>query len=821
MVVSIVFLVFAALFTFLGVLKGKKYTWVFSALRIVGIVLSAVLAMLLSTLVARFGAALVTDAVGDSLTGNMQGLLRELPSASFALTALIAMLAAPIFFWMMFPIVYNLLNIVLKLISRVLVKVLPQKVTAVGTPETKGKRVRNARLRAVGLNPIGMVLGGVCGLLLFCVSLVPLVGLTGTAYEIADAAIMASGEENVPAVVTEALDASRNNAGTVVVRTLGGRALYNGLTTYRADGQTVRLAQELKLVGTATGALANAKDKDVPRADAASAIRQIEPVLKETVLLPRVGAELVDAASANWVDGKPYHGISMPSPKGYEETVKAIVQTQQDATPETFCEDMGTVVHMVAYLVEQDAMDEIKGDAMALFGNQELTEHLLYELLENPRLYVTVGSAFDIGVDRLGENLHMQTTRDALYAELCRELTAAERLPVGATEEDEKRVRNGYQSVMETYGIYAEREVYARAAQASADKTVDMAAWFAAEGIVSAETMSQKSELVTSSELTITPVMVQNKEAEAKTLAHALATIVDVANQASSADMDVAVLIESLGPALDDLAATETVGREKSEKIFKATLQSQKVSEKIGFSVLEASDAADTINVNSQRSSYSVQMISLSQTVQVLRSAGTEDGEAAVEKLIQDLTPESASTLQTISTPSVMINHGVPEKSAEPVSDMVSDMFGNLSDAKEEKGMSDEQLQKETAAVNKMMTVTMNAGDSNGSVFGEGSITGSSADEFITDVLESEVVSETIMEQVYGDGDVAKNDPLLTERNMAENEEAELLAALNDKWTNATDEQKADTLFQKKIVSIAALMNITVEITENGVEKVA
>lgn len=824
MITTIVFLVFAALFTFLGVLKGKKYTWVFSAARIVGAVISAVLTMLLSVLIARLLGGLAAGILGDAFTGDMAGLLEELPSLRFALEALVAMFISPILFWPIFPIVYNLLNILLKWICRMLVKVLPHKISGVPEPSTEEgeqpkKRRRNAPLRAVGANPVGMILGGVCGLLLFCIALVPLVGLTGTVHDVAVTAVAASGQEDeLPPVVTKALDESVNNVGAVVVRTVGGQALYNGLTTYWAGEDTVHLNHELSFVGSLGGALATYADADIPRAEAAEAIRNLEPALAEATLLPKVGAELVSTASGHWTEGEAFHGIQLPSPAGYESLIQTIVTTQNGATVQTFCEDMGTVIRMVASLVEKDAMSQIKGDAMALIGNEDLTEDLLYELLENPRLYVTIGTALDLGVEKIGDSLEMHSSRAALYDELCAELAAVARLKNAEDAEACSRVAADYRKVMESYGIeVAENNVYDRAALASATDT-DMATWFANEGVVNAETMMQKTEIVTEEEIAIEPKNVQNKAEEAKLLSAALATMEKIAGKS---EIDIADFIADFGPALDALSGTETVGREKSGKIFKAALQSKKVAEKIGFSMIEASDAADTINVNAQRSSYTVQMLSLSQTVRVIRSAGTEEGEAAVEALIKDLTPESASTLQTLSTPSVMINHGVPEKNAEPVSGMMSDMFGNLSDAKETGNMSDEQLQKETAAVNKVMTMGMNAGDSNGKAFGEGSVTGTSANQFVADIMDSEVVSQTVVEQVYGEGSEPMNDPLLTERSMTAAEEAELVSALNNQWTNATEEQKNDENYQKKLVSIAALMNIEVTVGGGGVTKVA
>ena len=823
MIVSIAFFVLAALFTLLGVLKGRKYTWIFSALRIVCIVVTAILAMLFSAFLARYAASFLPSVIEKNLDGNAKGLLRDLPSMAFALKALIAMMVAPVLFWGVFPIVYNLLNLVVKLISRVLVKIVPEKVSGVGDPMYKknGKLVRNAALRAKKPNVTGAILGGVCGFLLFCIAFVPIVGFVDTAYTVISVANDVNEEHVLPEQVEEVLDASVNHAGAVIVRTLGGKKLYDGLTTYREDGRVVSLNQELKLVGSVAGTLATYADENIARAEAAETIRNLKPALSEATLFPMVGAELCDAAAEDWLAGKPFHGIAMPTVGGYESLVETIVKTQKGATVDTFREDMGTLVDMLAHLVEKDAMGKIKGDAMALLGDRVLTEGLLYEILENPRLYVLVGSALDFGVDEISDNLHMHASRDTLYDDFCADLAAVERLPQGATDEQKQSVAKAYQAVLESYGIEAEdAEMYTFAAEASVEPNTDMAVWFAQMEVVSAETMSEKSQLVTSSELSVAPVIVQNKAEEAKLLADALATIATVSEHASNSSMDVADFISDFGPALDALSSTETVGRDQSSKIFKAVLQSKKLCDQIGLSVLEASEAADTINVNAHRSSYSVQLLSLSQTVKVIRSAGTEEGEAAIESLIQDLTPESASTLQTLSKPSVMINHGVPEKNAEPVSNMMSDMFGNLSNAKEE-GMNEEQLQKETAAVNKVMTMGMNAGDSNGKAFGEGSVTGTSADQFVSDIMDSEVVSQTVIEQVYGDSDEPTNDPLKTERTMTAEEESELMAALNNHWSNASEEQKSDETYQKKLVSIAALVNITVSVGEGGVSRVA
>ena len=868
MIVSIAFLALAALVVLGGVLKGRKYTWVYSAVKLVCAVVAAVISMLLASVLG----GIVGNLLVDTLAGSLGVEIFEIPALNFAVKALVGMLIAPFLFWIVYLIVHGVIKIFIPLFCRLLLKALPSKVTGVGNetvPQveaeaiveaeaeavveaeaeaaveeeavveaeavaeepieepkpSKKKRNRKDFLRVHKANPLGMLCGGLCALVVFCIGMTPLIGLVDTACDTASAVIVLAGDENTPDEVLEILDVATNNAGTKLVHFMGGRALYRGMTTYRADGETVRLLNETEFLGALGDAGAAYRNKNVSRGEAADKVRYVATAMKKSTLIPKAGAELFSSAADSWTAGEKYYGIAMPKIGGFGDLFGEIVASQKGATTETFREDMGALISIVARFVETDALSNAKDNTMALFSDRELTEGIIYELLESPRLYVAVGGALNVGVDGIGTSLQMHKTRDALYEDFCDDIRAVAR-PVGMARaldglnEEQKRAAKDYQNVLEAYGIKATDQVIRAASMAASQSNVDMVEWFATAGVVTEKTMPQKSVLVTAAEVKIESVKVQNPKEEAAYFAEALCVLSTVTEKAGAADMDVADLVTDFGPAFDWLAKTETVGRDTSAKLFKAILQSQKVSGQIGFSVFEASEIADTINENANRSSYASQMLSLSQTVRVIRNSGTTDAEAAIEQLLADLTPESASTLQAVSTPSVVMNHGVPERSSVPVSTMMSDMFGNLSKAKQN-NMSDEQLQRETVAVNKVMTMAMNTGSSNGSTFGQGSVTGTSAKGFVNDIMDSEVVSQTVVEQVYGTGSTPKNDPLVTERTMSATDEAELLDALNDKWASASATERNDANYKQKLVSTAALMNLSVKVTNSGVVKTA
>jgi hypothetical protein len=165
-----------------------------------------------------------------------------------------------------------------------------------------------------------------------------------------------------------------------------------------------------------------------------------------------------------------------------------------------------------------------------------------------------------------------------------------------------------------------------------------------------------------------------------------------------------------------------------------------------------------------------------------------------------------------MATPNVVKNYGVPENNAEPVANMISDTFGNLQDVPAE------EYDKEAAAVADMMNVmmAMGSGGSNGTFGGEDSDTQLSADEYVSNVMDSKAMSKTLVDTVYAEGDEPKVDPMNSGRNLASNERAELLESLNSKWAASPKDEAT----KRQIVAIAAMMNMVVEVTDAGVTEV-
>ena len=478
-------------------------------------------------------------------------------------------------------------------------------------------------------------------------------------------------------------------------------------------------------------------------------------------------------------------------------------------TSDTVTEDLTTVAEIVAVAVQYDVANSVTSDPMALLSNEPCMTEFLALILENPRLNPLIDSVSDMALSTLMDSIGVPAHKAPLYDAFLYDMQN----PQGASLE---MLTKSYTDIFDHYGLRVAKELPAQAAEAKLSGA-DMTLWTATNVVADLDAFCAKSELVVIDDIVNENNEIKDPKHEAAALAHAFATLTSLVD--GDIDMsDTKSVMNKLGPALDSLAATETIGAVKTEHILMGMLQSDQVHGSIGLSVLGATDTAVSIYEGTQTSNYASMLTSLGKAVDVVQAAAdsSKDTNESVKELLNDLTPETSKVLQTVTTPEVVVNHGVPEKSAEPVSDMLSSTFENLSNAKEE-GMTDEEYEKESKAVSNMMDILMSSTEKEGdTVFGENSVTGITAEEYINNIMESKVMSETLVDKVYGDGDEPTIDPLNSERGLAEEEKADLVDALNNKWlaSDKSDETK------KEITALASVLNVTVSVTDEGVSEV-
>jgi len=213
--------------------------------------------------------------------------------------------------------------------------------------------------------------------------------------------------------------------------------------------------------------------------------------------------------------------------------------------------------------------------------------------------------------------------------------------------------------------------------------------------------------------------------------------------------------------------------------------------------------------VNDTDKSYSDVTSTVSGVIKTVNNAtdstmSNEQKAENIEELINNITPDTADLVADMITPSYVENMGVPTAQSASASDMITSLLHNMADYSENGDPS--RIKAESDAVNQLMSVALNSADkSNKRMFsGDGdSKLGISAYDFVALMLDSEVISKTLEETVYGNGYV--HNPLGLD-SLGEADETDLNAALA---RYASEHNGAEV--RRGLVAVASLLNVNFE----------
>lgn len=338
-----------------------------------------------------------------------------------------------------------------------------------------------------------------------------------------------------------------------------------------------------------------------------------------------------------------------------------------------------------------------------------------------------------------------------------------------------------------------------------------------------ADAMAKDSVVVTSDCIVVDMQHISDKEKEARALAYAIGQSLALMDKLTAEGIEVEQVLSSFGPALDAFASCDSIGKAHTEELVSCLLQAKSIREKVGYTLVQATKVANAMNTGFEKgNSYGTLFKSIGNTIEVIKlSSSSSDSTEAVKNLIADLTPESAEALKEMTTVEVIQNYGVSEERAEAVSDTFTNMIDIMATVKQD-GMTEEQYQKEAESVDKMLNIAMNANTSNGkNTFGEDSATGITADEFITQVSDSTVISQTIINATTdAETGEKKEDPLGIGETISEEEKQTIIEAIDDNWKaqlESSSDAQANADREQLLGSIGSLLGVKLEFTADGV----
>ena len=821
-----VFLLFAALAVLIGLMRGKKYKWTYSLARLTVVILSVICSVLLSKWLSSVLSKLIYSLIPES--GSFGELMHTLPSAEASLALLTAMILVPILFYPVFLILRGLMTLLVKPLTNLFL--LFGKKEKQESDEQDKKLSRKERKRkkygATGPNPLGMVLGAVCSFSVLCAFLFPFTGAMDLIYNTLDEVesienSIVSDEDDGAVILNTAEEIASGlgyNVGTKTVNILGGKALYGWMTSGVMNGEKVHLKNEVGFLAATASAFTMMSDENADAQSSSAAIRTIPDSMKDSHMIPILAAEFLSAASTEWSQGKDFCGMEPPAlGEGMGSLEEELWSSLKGADEATVKEDVRTLLNIVAVFVEHDGMNSLEGDPIELLSNRPMVEKILLEFLKNERLDHMMDVILDLGLETALTKLEVRPSMDGAFDDYISDFTA---ITEDAGVTDPNTIAKQYENVLDRYGIphdtaYAEFVLIAGDVVGGTKDASEVAKSF----VASQEEMEAKSVLVCLDRVLIEGGVAEDNQKEAALMADVFEKLMTVIQDLDQSDPDMGQLLTDFGPALDSLVATQTVGREKTENFLLAFMQCKSVRENCYFTLVEATDVAKSIVDGSHsEGGFTVMMLSLGKTVSVIDKAANQGGLTMedLNELLHAMSPEAAKVIDTLSRPGVLEKYGAGGESAQMVADVITDIFTKYADKNVSGELTEEQKQTEAAAITDLMNVMLSGGDKNvETVFGEEGVLGIGADAYVETVLNSEIISDALLDVAYDDNGELVNDPLNIQKSLSEEEKQALVSSANAQFSQLTEEEKQQA--EELIYATAAIMNIDNVALINGV----
>lgn len=869
LITTAVFVVLVAFATLIGYSKGKKYVWQYTLTRLIINVLAVIIAIPLTRFVSLKAVGFILDkAFANDAEGSVAILKEALPVTMGVVEALMAMVLGLVFFFFIRIIV----KFVLKFFKYSIFALISAISDALGgkggkrkTPKaaelTEGEEAgtdetaeiefisddteqadvseaperKSKRAGCYALKPqLASILIGIFGCIFgVVVVFAPFTGAIG----LADDALTTLGEtldegdENYEVYVTAKEFTS--NLSVRFSNKFGGKLIFNGLTTYKVNGTKIKLKNEAKLVITIADSVQTIANEGAEKEAQKSAVADVINAFDRSAVIPLVLSDLVNQIALS-VEGDGELAKSLGFDTANDDsfsdglTLEA-VRSFKECTPESIKSDVRTLGDIVLIFIDHDAINSLE-NPQELLSKKAFVEELLSSFFENDRLSSLASTFVEMGITTLESELGMTDTLAKAHENMVARLESVST----ALPEDELAgevfgiltaygidvTKEGSYKVAETLRLYGASAALAKVEINGNDAPVDISN---ANGFEATSLLITKNEVHLSHKDTIA-----NPTREAHLIAEALYAITDLTSSLDG-EVSFAAVLSTVGTLLDNLSQTEMVGREVVDKLILVMFQSEKVTDSLPMNTVEITKFVDSLveGTNGENKSYESVMSGIADMVDVLEQLSSSEGDdpvASVTETLKSITPESAEALKHFATTEFVKELGVGEESSEGVADVLGNLFDELATAKDEDGLglSDEEYAEEAEKISNLLDVTMSITD------GTADTSDISIEGYVNDVMDSKILTNTIINTVYDEEGNLQDNPLGTNIELSGDEKTELQDSLNDKLSEVTsaeyasEEEKAEKIAEteKLIKALGAYMNTGI-IIEGGEVKIA
>lgn len=776
--------------------------------------------------------------------GTMDAIRESMPTAADFLDALPSALIAPF----IFSVCYGVILLIAETVRSIVCAIAKRKKSK---DNAKEKKTAFNRLRGLAAGMIG-------GLILAFAFLLPFIGYVGMVSVTVDElnAIAPEIMENILAneetgdMYTNYIEPILNDPYIRFSYKIGGKTVFNAVSVMDIDGTHYPVSKVVStgismfghIMPFVTTEPVNYGDQQI------EAVNRLVDDLENDVLFTNICAELISGAATAWEKGESFLGMdAITAEENFKPVLDTVVSTFTTTTNENIVGDLRVVSDIVSTLIRYDAvvlLDQENGDVKAVLSTKGFVSELCLTVQKSERMQPVFFEVAKLGIVLVSDVIGIPSNPDEIYERflenLASEITAA--LPEYREQADAAFFEKTLKDTFAQNGIKLSDDAVCTVASLILEKTADaetvdaarVKAFFATELLASVDQSHASYDSLqalcndisagklTSDLATLETIVAQmneampsNPESESHKFEAVVTSAILVMNSLEGEETDLLFAIDSqsVEDVIVELSDTETF-TDTVDVLLKGICESEMLAG-TGFSAAGIYDELIAGGYNNIANTFET----IKHTVKMLESlsaskdsADKADISEELEWLISNMTPASSSVLASQMTPDAVKNYGVSDQSAGPVSDLMTNMFDAMAN---ETGLSEEEYKRESDAINHLFTVSteLSSKDQSESVFG-GNI-GSAADIADT-VLNSKVVSASLVESSYNEDGTLKKDPLAANANLNATDKQDMIDALNDYSTANLPGAEDKEAEKQKISALAAVFNLDIEIAEDG-----
>lgn len=270
--------------------------------------------------------------------------------------------------------------------------------------------------------------------------------------------------------------------------------------------------------------------------------------------------------------------------------------------------------------------------------------------------------------------------------------------------------------------------------------------------------------------------------------------------------------LRSLGRGLDKLKRSIIIG-DSYNFIIRAILKSE------GASQLQFLTPEFIELLTNTSTSMEIVLVSRQQIAIILSATNTEDRGDAIKHILENVDKETAAVIMETLSPDILWNFGMSVDKSNIMSGTINSLIGEI--ASNEREFTEEELQAEIDAVDKLVTTVQSAANNKGAssnLFstedGTESMTGMTSTEIVETVVGSNIVSSAIKSATVDENGNAIEDPYKISNKLSENDKTSAKQAIESYYSENAKSDADNTELEKTLSSLASVFGVEITLSK-------